>query len=110
MHVLPPGNGRVSGHAYRLPLRVIGGSGDGSGMIFGLRAPSGRTTPGFSVDARQTYSFRLRLYDLGLLGMMNLRRKRIKWWLPTSHYDIIVKGCQEGGGRCYECMRGQRTD
>jgi hypothetical protein len=46
------------------------GSGDSSGMIFGFRASSGRTDPGFSGHARQTYSFRLRLFDLGLTGNM----------------------------------------
>ena len=51
-------------------------------MIFGFRVSSGRTDPGFSVDARQAYSFRLRLYDLGLLGIMNLRRKRKNCGFP----------------------------
>jgi len=61
VRVLPPGNGRGTGHAYRLPRGAAGSSGGSSGMIFGFRASSGRTNPGLSAHARQAYSFRLRL-------------------------------------------------
>lgn len=59
----------TGGFRLRLPapeairyVAACGGSGSGSGVIFGALARSGRTSPGLSVRASGAYSFLQRVF------------------------------------------------